>query len=93
VVTPQKIRARLRELLAGERTEEAVAEAERLLVELGGGEKRPPAGRARPVVEDGEAAKWRRLVSGSPMSRRIWAPGPPSGHVKALQRDSFSPWR
>jgi hypothetical protein len=92
-VTPKEIRKRLRDLLAGERTEEAAEEAERLLAELGDGEKRPPTP-AAPVDEEAEERRrWARLVRRGGMSQVVWHPGRPSGDSKALVRDSFNPWR
>lgn len=85
--------ARLRDLLAGERTAEAAVEAERLLAELGDGEKMPPTPGAPVDEEVEERRRWARLVRRGGMSQRVWYPGPPSGDSKALVRDSFNPWR
>lgn len=93
-MTRAEILAKLRDLLLGERTEDARVEAERLLVELGDDQKSPPTGRAWVVDEDAvERAKWARLVRRGGMSQRVWYPGRLSGHTKALERDAFSPWR
>lgn len=98
-MTKAELVAKLRDLLAGERSAAAEVEAEEILAELEA--KRPRPGRPgvssgqgnETPAEDDEAAKWRRLIGGSPMSRRVWSPGPLSGHTKALVRDSFNPWR
>lgn len=92
-MTRTELVARLRSLLAGERTEEAAEEAERLLAELGDGGKKPPTP-AAPVDEEAEERRrWARLVRRGGMSQVVWYPGPPSGDSKALVRDSFNPWR
>ena len=77
-VTRAELVAKLRSLLAGERTEAATVEAERLLAELGdeGEQKRPPTRAARPAVDD-EAARWRRVIAmrrGGMGSAVVWDP-------------------
>jgi hypothetical protein len=92
-VTRAELVAKLRSLLAGERTEAATAEAAELLAELEAGQKRPPTPRPQPVDPDVEERRgWVRLVGRGGMSQRVWSPGPQPGHTKALVRDSFRPW-
>lgn len=94
-MTRAELVARLRDLLAGERTVAEAVEAAELLAELeaGAGVKRPPTRAAGPVdAEAEERARWARLVRRGGMGQRVWSPGPQSGHTKALLRDSFRPW-
>jgi hypothetical protein len=81
--TRTTIARRLRELLVGERTEEAEKEAEQLLEAYDVVEepKKPPR-RPEPTAAERAAAeraeedaKWRRLIGGGGMSTRIWSPG------------------
>lgn len=107
-MTKAELVAKLRDLLAGERSAAAAVEAEEILAELEA-EKSPrpgqarvtPAGESVTPAEDDEAAKWRRLLTrigrGGSMSAVVYAPGSAAGrrteHVNGLVRDSFNPWR
>jgi hypothetical protein len=76
-----EIRAKLRDLLLGERTEAAAEQAERLLDELEADRRAAVKRPAAAAVEvDDEAAKWARTLArigrgGGAMSARIWNPG------------------
>lgn len=98
-----EIRARLRDLLLGDRTEAAAVEAAQLLDELEADRRAAVKRPAAAAVEvDDEAAKWRRTLArigrgGGSMTQVIGGPsGRGSGrapHVSGLVRDNFSPWR
>lgn len=105
-MTRTELVAKLRSLLAGERTDAATAEAKVLLDELEADRravvKRPRA--AAPV--DDEKAKWAKTLrrigrGGGAASTRVWNPGGGRDHEPAWTRRNeektylrnWSPWR